>query len=220
MKTKFNFFIALIFISITTTLLYSCEADADIINRDELRGDRGPEGPTGPEGQQGPQGPEGQQGAPGADGNANVIVSEWKNFSGAKDSVFDNTAMRVITVEAPELTEDRLENSAILVYLNYGAGAFPLPYTSNAALRISTISFFPEKGKIRPFRFVYDGGPLISISSMVKFKYVIIPHGAVAPKTTNSNTKEQLYKLNSKNYTLEQLKAMSYEEISVLLNIS
>lgn len=218
MKAKRNFFIGLTLLSMSAVLLNSCEADADIITREELKGDVGPQGPQGEQGPQGQPGTQGPEGQPGADGNANVIVSEWKNFTGVKDSVFDNTAVRVVTVEAPELTKNIIENSAILVYLNYGTGVFPLPYTSNATSRMSTLSFFPQKGKIRPFRFVYDGGALVSIGSSIKFKYVIIPQGT-ASKGFNNNTSQPMYRLNNELYTLDALKAMDYEEISLKVNI-
>lgn len=221
MKAKGKFFIGLILISISTTLLISCDADADIITREELKGDVGPQGP---EGQQGPQGPEGQPGAQGpegpggADGNANVIVSEWKASTMQKDTIIDATELRVTTVAAPELTDEVIQKSAILVYIDYGGGMYPLPYTSRAAGRMSTISFFPRKGKIRPTRFVYDGGSLLGIGSNILFKYVIIPQGT-APKSTNNNASQPLYRLNNQLYTLDALKTMSYEELISKLNI-
>ena len=219
MKTKRKFLVGLILISLSTTLfLNSCESDADVFTREELKGDVGPQGqqgPQGPEGQQGAQGPEGQ---PGADGNANVIVSIWKNATMSKDTIIDGTETRVATVAAPELTDEIIQKSAILVYLDYGGGIFPLPYTSRPLGRMSTISFFPQKGKIRPTRIVYDGGSLLPFSSSILYKYVIIPQGT-ASKGFNNNTSQPMYRLNNELYTLDALKAMSYEEISSKLNI-
>lgn len=221
MKTKLNFFIALILMTTTSILLIACEGDADVFTKEELKGDVGPQGPQGSQGPAGPegaQGPEGQQGVPGQDGNANVIVSEWKSFTNVKDTIIDGTATKVATVLAPEVTDNVIQNAAILVYLNYGGGTFPLPYTSNAGGRMSTISFFPKQQKIRPTRIVYDGGSLQTIGSTVIFKYVIIPQATNIPKSTNSNTSQKLYKLNNQEYTLEQLKAMSYNEINSKLH--
>lgn len=221
MKAKGKFFIGLILISISTTLLISCDADADIITREELKGDVGPQGP---EGQQGPQGPEGQQGSqgpegqPGADGNANVIVSEWKNSTTPKDTIIDGTSTKVATVLAPELTDEVIQKSAILVYLDFGGGIFPLPYTSNAGGRTSTISFFPKQRKIRPTRVVHDGGNLLPLGNQIYYKYVIIPQGTVS-KGTNNSTSQPIYKLNNQLYTLDALKTMSYEELISKLNI-
>ena len=221
MKARGKFFIGLILISTSAVLLKSCEADADIITREQLKGD---DGLQGPEGQQGPQGPEGQPGAQGpqgpggADGNANVIVSEWKLATGQKDTIIDITEIKVATVAAPELTDEVIQKSAILVYLDYGGGIFPLPYTSNAGGRMSTISFFPKQRKIRPMRIVYDNGNTMSLGSHILYKYVIIPQGTASKGSSNNNS-QPLYRLNNQLYTLDNLKAMSYEEMSLKLNI-
>jgi len=221
MTAKGKFFIGLILISISTVLLNSCEADADIITRDQFKGD---DGLQGPEGQQGPQGPEGQPGAQGpegpgdADGNANVIVSEWKLATGHKDTIMDGSQMKIATLTSPELTESIIEKSAIMVYINYGGGTFTLPYTSNATGRTSTISFFPQIKKIRPIRLTHDNNTPINLSTFMNYKYVIIPQGT-APKGSSNNTSQLLYRLNNQLYTLAELKAMSYEEMSLKLNI-
>jgi len=221
MKAKEKFFIGLILISISTVLLNSCETDADIITRDQLKGD---DGLQGPEGQQGPQGPEGQPGAQGpegpggADGNANVIVSEWKLATGHKDTLIDVSQMKTATVLAPELTDEVIQKSAILVYFEFGGGSFILPHTSYAGGKASTISFFPKNGKIRPTRFTHDNSNTVSLSTVLSYKYVIIPQ-VTASKGTNNNTSQPLYRLNNQLYTLDALKAMSYGEMSLKLNI-
>lgn len=220
MKAKEKFFIGLILISISTVLLNSCEADADIITRDQLKGD---DGLQGPEGQQGPQGPEGQPGAQGpegpggADGNANVIVSEWKLSHTSKDTIIDGTDLRIATVDAPELTQNIINKAAVMVYMNFGNnGYFVLPYTSYAGGKTSTLSYFYTTKKIRPTRFTHDNGSNLPLS--VNYKYVIIPQ-VTASKGTNNNTSQPLYRLNNQLYTLDALKAMSYEEMSLKLNI-
>ena len=222
MKAKRKFFIGLILISISTVLLNSCEAEADIITREQLKGDVGPQGP---EGQQGPQGPEGQPGAQGpqgpggADGNANVIVSEWKLATGHKDTIIDGGQMKIATLTAPELTESVIEKSAIMVYMNFGNnGYFVLPYTSYAGGKTSTISFFSQIEKIRPTRLTHDNNTPINFNTFINYKYVIIPQGT-APKGSSNNTSQLLYRLNNQLYTLAELKAMSYEEMSLKLNI-
>lgn len=212
MKAKGKFFIGLILISISTALLISCDADADIITREELKGDVGAQGLEGQPGAQGPEGPGG------ADGNANVIVSEWKNSTMPKDTIIDGTSTKVATVLAPELTDEVIQKSAILVYLNFGGGIFPLPYNSNAGGRMITISFFPKQSKIRPTRIVYDDGVLLNLPNHILYKYVIIPQGT-APKGSNNDTSQPLYRLNNQLYTLDDLKAMSYKEMSLKLNI-
>lgn len=224
MKAKGKFFIGLILISMSTVLLYSCEADADIITREELKGDDGLQGPQGPEGQQGPQGPEGQQGpegpggADGADGNANVIVSDWKFANTFKDTIIDASNLKIGTIDAPEITSNNIE-AAIMVYINFGGGIFALPYTSYAGNKASTINFFHATGKIRPTRFTHDGTNSVSLGSAINYKYVIIPKGTNLPKGTKGDTSQAVYKLNNQTYTLEELKNMTYQEMSLKLNI-
>lgn len=219
MKTRLKFLAALTFISLSIFLLISCEADADILTREELKGDVGPQGPEGPQGAEGQPGAQGPEGQPGADGNANVIVSEWKTATMQKDTIFDGTQIKVATVDAPELTDEIIQKSAILVYLDYGGGIFPLPFTSSPLGRMSTISFFPRKGKIRPTRVVYDGGSLLPLNSNILYKYVIIPQGTVVAKGVNNSVSQPLYMLNNQLYTLDNLKTMNYKEISLKLNI-
>lgn len=221
MKARGKFFIGLILISTSAVLLKSCEADADIITREQLKGD---DGLQGPEGQQGPQGPEGQpraqgpQGPGGADGNAIVIVSEWKLATGHKDTIIDATEIKVANVAAPELTESIIEKSAIMVYMTYGEGTFVLPYSFHLINTVCTISFFPKIGKIKPTLFAHDNSNAWSLGNNILYKYVIIPQGT-APKGGSNNNSQPLYRLNNHLYTLDDLKAMSYEEMSLKLNI-
>ncbi|WP_313032141.1 hypothetical protein [Soonwooa sp.] len=123
----------------------------------------------------GKDGKDGANGQPGANGNANVIISAWKSSTNIKDTIIDLSNMKVATVTAPELKPEMVGNAAIFVYLNYGKGTFPLPRVSNAGGRVSTINFFPQKFKIRPTIFTHDNSNALSFSSILEFRYIIIP---------------------------------------------
>lgn len=149
---------------------------------------RGDNGIDGKDGMDGKDGANGQNGQPGANGNANVIISAWKTSTNAKDTVIDASSMKIATVAAPELKPDLVGNAAIYVYLDFGGGAYPLPYLSNAGGRVNTINFFPAKYKIRPTRFTHDNGATISLPNFIKFRYIIIPSG-----TANKNASQVDY---------------------------
>lgn len=106
---------------------------------------------------------------------ARVMYSGWRSLVRMVDSSFDNTRIRAAHIYEPQLTTEVLKNAAILVYLDYGQGLYPLPFTSNAIGRMSTINFHAKPRELVIMRFVYDGGPVVSISPYIFFRYVIIP---------------------------------------------
>jgi len=61
------------------------------------------------------------------------------------------------------------------MYLDFGAGVFPMPYTSNAGGKESTISYLPMPGRILISRFTADNSASISLSTLIQYRYVIIP---------------------------------------------
>lgn len=122
------------------------------------------------------RGENGTDGSPGADGNANVIISEWKISSVVKDSIIDGSKFKVGRVPAPEITAERLEDAAIFGYLDYGAGVFSLPFTSG---KVSTINFFCQKHAFRPTRFTHDNSNSVSFNLSMKYRYIIIPKGTI-----------------------------------------
>ncbi|MBV2227707.1 MAG: hypothetical protein KUL85_12680 [Sphingobacterium mizutaii] len=107
--------------------------------------------------------------------NVKIMYSGWRNVVRMVDTAFDNTRVRAAHIYEPQLTKEVLANSAILVYLDYGQGAYPLPYTSYAINRMSTITFHPKLRELVIMRMAYDGGPTISMSSYILYRYVIIP---------------------------------------------
>ena len=149
---QIKIFVLLVFV----TSIFSCRGDNGIDGKD---------------------GKDGANGQPGANGNANVVISVWKKPTNTKDTIIDASNMKVATVTAPELKPEMVGNAAIFVYLNYGEGTFPLPHVSNAGGRVSTVNFFPQKFKIRPTRFTHDNSNAAGFSSVVEFRYIIIPSG-------------------------------------------
>ena len=93
----------------------------------------------GADGAQGAQGPAGQDGTNGQDGNANVQTYTF-------DTSTENGSIWTIT--ASQLTQDVLDNDAILTYLRRSNGSYySVPGTSfgdeiKAALLLSTIEFY------------------------------------------------------------------------------
>lgn len=121
------------------------------------------------------KGDDGAVGPKGKDGNANVIYSKWmvaKNFT---DSVSDNTNVKVGHISAPLITDSVLNNGVVIVYMNYGAGPFQLPYTSFAGGKASTISFWIKPGKLMPYRFTHDNSNSVSLSTSLQYRYIIVP---------------------------------------------
>lgn len=116
----------------------------------------------------------------GATGTANVRYSGWQRITGTKDSTMDGTAVRIGHLAAQGLSSTILSSGTVIVYLDYGGGAFQLPYTSRAAGRMSTIAYHPKQNRIIIYRFVYDGGSLVALPSQIMYRYIIIPGGTMA----------------------------------------
>ncbi|GAA0886369.1 hypothetical protein GCM10009120_49680 [Sphingobacterium siyangense subsp. cladoniae] len=116
----------------------------------------------------------------GATGTANVLYSGWQSATGTKDSTIDGTTVRIAHLAAKGLSTTILSSGTVIVYLDYGGGIYPLPYTSRAGGRMSTISHHPKENRIIVYRFVYDGGSLVALAGQIVYRYVIIPGGTMA----------------------------------------
>lgn len=129
------------------------------------------------EGEQGPQGPAGE------DGNANVqssslTTSNWTYLSPDWYINFTYSA----------ITQDILDNGAVLVYVKSGSNYFQLPYT-----------FYPNSSYSRSYTFKhYLGGLTVVVTDsdwlqspnpgLLTFKVVVIASSAIA-KHPNVNLK-------------------------------
>lgn len=117
----------------------------------------------------------------GATGTANVIYSGWMTGVRTKDSVIDNSLMKVTHIYAPRLSQDILERGTVLIYFNYGSTPFPLPFVSNAAGYVSTISYLLKLREIVITRFRHDNNAVAApLGSNLRYRYVIIPGGTIA----------------------------------------
>jgi hypothetical protein len=188
----------------------------------------GPEGPAGPQGVAGPQGAAGTNGTNGANGatgatgatgpqgpagTANVIYSAWSKFTsgGWGDSSFiDVGSVSRFNRSAPGITSSILSTGVVLSYLANvdgsgnvlaGAGPYPLPFLFGTR----TISVIPAVGRI-----IYYVSVTGFTNGTYSTRYIIIPGGVAGGRFTSGP---------ATGYTVEQVKAMSYEQIKTLFNI-
>jgi hypothetical protein len=122
-------------------------------------------------------------GATGSTGTANVIYSGWVYASGFTDAAIDHSSLKVGYVKAPGITSTLLNSGTVLIYITYGGGAFPLPYTSNAGGKPGSINFIPMPGKILITRFTHDNSNSMVLSTGLQYRYIIIPGGVSAGTT-------------------------------------
>ena len=147
----------------------------------------GPQGPAGAAGETGAPGATGPAGATGPEGSTDVIYSKWMYAHTFGDSTIDNSAIRVGYIDAPKLTTAILNSGEVKVYFSYGGGTFILPYTSNAGGKPNIISFTPMLNKLLLYRFTFDNSNSVALSTLLQYRYAIIPGGVAARKNTGVN---------------------------------
>lgn len=123
----------------------------------------------------GPVGPAGPSGPQGAVGTPNVIYSGWLVATNVRDTTIDNTLQQVATLAAPELNQPALDHALIQVYLRFNGQAAPLPYTTLAAGKSSTISFLPQPGRFLITRITLDGSNDVGLRPDISYRYIIVP---------------------------------------------
>ncbi len=193
-------------------------------------GPAGSQGPAGPQGSPGPQGPQGVAGAQGATGpqgpvgpqgpagTANVIYSSWVEPAAAawRDTILSGSNYSINHINATSITTTILSQGTVLAYVRnkFGSndGPFPLPYTqgffSNNAT--GTISYLPAAGKMFYTCYRHDNfNPTIQ-PTLREFRWVVIP-GGVSDNLFESGP--------AAGYTVNQIKAMSYDQVAVLFNL-
>jgi len=200
------------------------------------------EGPEGPVGAQGPQGPPGSSGSPGAAGatgpagpagTANVIYSSWVT-SGAANWVANvptttgaYDALAMYRRAATGITQAILDNGVVLCYMKgtaanqSGVGpnvVVPLPYMYVDDDFLDYYDFtLPSVGNIY---FTYKTGSSAASLTAAQLgvfahRYVIIPGGVSGGRYMNGST----IGIGGTNYSVGELKKMSYEKIAKLLKI-
>ncbi len=128
----------------------------------------------------------------GATGTANVIYSGWQGLVRVKDSIIDNTTMKIGHIYSPHITQSVQSGGAVLVYFHYGSTPYVLPFTSKAAGYVSTINYSLKTREIIIYRFRHDDGASVpTLGNNLSFRYVIIPGGVVATlQNKNINLKD------------------------------
>lgn len=182
----------------------------------------GPAGPAGATGASGPDGTTGATGPAGTPGTANVIYSGWFSDSTFSPSWADTvlqgglfSVSRAIKA-APGVTQTIIDQGLVLTYQKAGTlvQLLPLTFSGNSiGLPGSTLQldFFLNVGKIIYYWNDIATGNLSGFaSSGFQYRYLIIPGGVSGGRMANGRTV---------NYSTEQLKAMSYDEIRTLFNI-
>jgi hypothetical protein len=198
----------------------------------------GPEGPVGAQGPQGPAGTTGANGAAGANGangaqgppgTANVIYSGWiaspTTFGVA--GWFDSTISTIGVVSranlaAPSMTQAILDQGLTMVYHTFaaapavptgGANAQALPYNVGiGGGNFVEVNYRPAVGRIIVFLHnVLPGTGGFGFLAGHYFRYIIIPGGVAGGRMTSGP---------AAGYSIEQLKAMSYDQVIRKFNVS
>ncbi len=182
-------------------------------------GATGPTGPLGPTGPAGPTGPTGPQGPP---GTANVIYSSWLTValsSPVIDSSFADFGLcKRWYRSAPSVTTAILDNGLVLSYWRVSSVIYStLPYQFPVgpstyylgALPVSTNGATPG-GKIIFFTSIFGAGAGWAPNTSAETRYVVIP-GVVGGGRSAG--------VGGTNYTPDQVRAMSYEQVCQVFNI-
>jgi hypothetical protein len=178
----------------------------------------GPEGPAGAAGAQGPAGSPGAAGTPGAGVTTYspwfLTGSGWKAGTSADPFYGEEFYfLRAATV----VTQAIIDQGIVLCYMKgdpnldapANATAFMLPYTVGPGFGFTDLyDFTLSPGNIR-FLYKTDLAWALSDLAVISFRYVVIP-GTISGRNSTPTYG---------GYTREELKAMSYEEVSAKFNI-
>lgn len=171
----------------------------------------GPVGPAGPTGPTGPVGPTGPAGTP-----AQVVYSAWATSPyTVRDTTVDGSFFKVTHIVAPSLTATILNQGVVLTYMRLSGVIEPslLPFVSYAGGGSSIIGTWNTTQKIFINRATIGcnlAGCAIGMSSSLEYRYVLIPGLVGGGRTVN---------VNGTTYTVDQLKAMSYDRVAAIFHI-
>ena len=108
--------------------------------------------------------------------SAQVIYSGWNYAANFRDSTIDGSAVNVADLAiSPSIPPGYINDANVGVYFTFGSGTYPMPYTSYAGNKTNTMWFIPEADKILILRFTHDNTNSIKLSSLLQYRYVIIP---------------------------------------------
>jgi hypothetical protein len=123
----------------------------------------------------------------GQSGTANVMYSGWLYASNFRDTTADNSALHAADIVAPKLTTDILNSGQVQVYFTFGGGVYTLPYTSYAGGKLSTLSYWPRLGHFIITRFTADNSNGVALSTLLQYRYIIIPGGVNVTAIKNNH---------------------------------
>lgn len=189
-------------------------------------GPQGPTGNTGATGATGPLGPQGPAGPVGPPGTANVIYSSWATVNAlvaANGAIIDSaftdygTCKRFFRI-APSLTQGVLDNGLVLSYWRVGAPPSQiystLPYQFPVGAQIYYLGALAtvqaSVGKIFYFTSIFGTNTGWTPNGSGESRYVIIPGSVAGGRSAG---------VGGTNYTPDQVKAMSYEQVCQTFNI-
>jgi hypothetical protein len=196
-------FLSLLLVSVSL-LTISCEKE-------------GPAGPAGPAGSAGATGPAGSTGPAGPAGTANVIYSAWTPFVAGDwaDSTMSNlgTAKRANRV-APGLSQSVLDNGIVLAFTRFpggvGVGPYMLPFVILSSQPPIVLAHLPALGRVIFYNQRTDNTGGIIVNTNYEFRYILIPGGVSGGRLMSGN---------GAGYTVDQLKAMPYDQVLKKFNI-
>lgn len=129
-------------------------------------------------------------------GTANVLYSGWNYATNFRDTIADNSNLHLADLSALSLSNEYLNNAAYQIYFTFGGGVYPLPYTSYAGGKQNTINYLPRLKHFIITRFTADNSNSVALSTLLQYRYVIIPGGTklLASKNININDYESVRK--------------------------
>ena len=195
------------------------------------RGATGPQGPsgavglvglTGPQGPIGPIGATGPVGAQGAAGVTNVTYSSWA-ISGEANWTTTNIALYgarfVYDRTAPGITSTIMSNGVVLAFAR-SVPTLPASNTAQLPMRIQTgtginfheISYIMNIGGNLRFLYKHNSTTPYTTAQLgtVETRYIIIPGTSLGGKMVSGP---------AAGYTVDQIKALSYEQVKSMFNI-
>ena len=191
-------------------------------------GAQGPVGATGAGGATGPIGPVGPAGPVGPVGSANVIYSAWLTVSNSlpqptpvADSTFTDFGLcKKWYRAAPSVTAGVLDNGLVLSYWRVTTVIYStIPYQFPVGAQTYYLGAIPQAtpapglttgGRIIYFTSIFGAAAGWTPNGGAETRYIIIPGSIAGGRSAG---------VGGTNYTADQVKAMSYEQVCQLFHI-
>lgn len=125
---------------------------------------------------------------------SNVFYSGWNYAQNFRDTIMDGSHFSIADLPAPALSADLLNTAIFKVYFAFADGIHPLPYTSYSGGKQNTISYHPRLKHFVITRFTSDNSNSAQLSSIIQYRYVIIPGETLIGKPQDLNDYEAVRK--------------------------